>query len=99
MAKKLSEVERKASLKVLQDYRGEASRLMKDKMVKAKKGAKTSEQAAMDEASDLLDKDDEDTELEECGEEMTEDDSSENEDELDQKIEELMRRKKAMSSK
>ncbi len=37
MAKKLSEMEQKASLKALGDYRGEAQKLMKDKMKNLKK--------------------------------------------------------------
>ena len=104
MAKKLSGQEQKASMKALMDYRGEAQRLMKDKMNGLKKKSmekasdKSSMEEAYDEASDLLDKDDEDTSLEEFGEAITGDDSTENEDDLDQKIAELMAKKKKMES-
>lgn len=100
MARKLSDVEKKASLKVLSDYRGEAQSLMKDKMKKMKESKpKDVTAAALMEAEDLLDHDDEDTDLEEYSEEMTDDDSTENEDDLDQKIAELMAMKKKMESR
>lgn len=102
MAKKMSPMDQKAALKALGDYRGEATKLMKDKMNGLKKKApmekdgKSSLAEAYEEAEDLLDSDDEETELEEFGEEMAGEDSSE--EELDQKIAELMAKKKKMES-
>ena len=102
MAKKLSEVEQKAAMKALMDYRGEAQKLMKSKMKKGPKMAYTDDESmnsAMKEASDMLDHDQEDMEMEECDDEMMGDESSESEDDLNKQIEELMRRKKMMESK
>lgn len=102
MAKKLSEMDRKAAMKALGDFRGEAQKLMKDKMNGLKKKApmekdgKSSMEEAYCEAEELLDSDDGETELEEYTEEITDEDS--NEEELDQKIAELMAKKKKMES-
>lgn len=104
MAKKMSPMDQKAALKALGDYRGEATKLMKDKMNGLKKkekstdSGKSSMMEAFEEAEELLDHDDEDTELEGYGEEITGDDSTESEDDLDQKIAELMAKKKKMES-
>jgi Zn-dependent oligopeptidase len=92
MAKKLSPIEQKASLKALSDYRGEAQRLMKDKMKNLKKVTVASDSeegllSGLEKAEDVLENKDKivqsmqgmesEDEMEEESEDEMEDDSEE----------------------
>lgn len=100
MAKKLSDLEKKASLKALADYRGEAQKLMKDKMKKMKKVTVASDseeglKEGLEKAEDIIESGMEAQEMGEEYEEEMEDEEEMSEDEINAKIEELMAKKKS----
>lgn len=118
MAKKLNDMEKRASLKALGDYRSEASGLMKDKMKNLKKVTVASDskeglEEGLEKAEDLIkgnpfassenandnfeDRDPEEYSSDE--DEMEEDCEDMSEQELDQKIMELMQLKERKAKK